>query len=263
MSENERDIIDSEAHEHKYFHKMLNMAEDDLDPFEYRLLAHYVRWSNLRKRKVEGYKKTAHLCKMSPSKLLQARQALIDKGYIKHTAPTAAQANRGIGGTVVIVDRWLENIERYSEPSLKMDKVDDKPGLNIDKKKERSTGKKEDSASQNDAGSAANETDPPRTDKPKSSKAPDLWYDNILAVWNLHQGGNTDMRKFLEGKATKKGWKEYNPPEGYTLTHAEEVCYFARWYRQTKQGGKQELSRVSERTYAALPIPCKCFYPCW
>lgn len=144
MSENERDLIENEAHEHKYFHKMLNMAEDDLDPFEYRLLAHYVRWSNLRKRRIEGYKKTAKLCKMSPAKLLQARQALIDKGYIKYNAPTAQQANRGIGGTVVIVDRWLENIERYSEPSPKIDKVDSKPGLNLDNKKERSTGKKED-----------------------------------------------------------------------------------------------------------------------
>lgn len=28
---------------HRYFHQMLNMAEDELDPFEYRILGHYVR----------------------------------------------------------------------------------------------------------------------------------------------------------------------------------------------------------------------------
>lgn len=102
------------------------------------------------------------------------------------------------------------------------------------------------SASKDDA-EKSTENPLPATPKPKGAKAPDPWYDNILAVWGLREGGNGDMRKFLEGRAIKKGWKEYNPPPGYTLTNAEEICSFARWYHQTKQGGKQGLSMVAER----------------
>jgi hypothetical protein len=102
-----------------------------------------------------------------------------------------------------------------------------------------------DSVAKSATGSAAKETVLPRTDKPKAAKAPDPWYDNILAVWNLHAGGNTDMRKFLEGRAVKKGWKEYNPPPGYTLANAEEICNLARWVRLNKLGGKQELTMLT------------------
>jgi hypothetical protein len=145
MSEETRDLIENEASEHKYFHQMLNMAEDDLDPYQYRLLAHYVRWSNLKRKKAEGYKLTAKRCQMSPKMVLKARQYLIDNGWIKHIAPTPEQANRGIGGVVVIVDRWRENFDRYDDkPGSLVDQVGAKPGSLVDQKKESSTGKKED-----------------------------------------------------------------------------------------------------------------------
>jgi hypothetical protein len=104
-----------------------------------------------------------------------------------------------------------------------------------------------DSAANNAADSAANETNPPRTDKPKHVTKQDPWYDNILATWGYHAGANGDMRKFLQGTATKKGWKEYSPPPGYTLTDATEICHFAAWYRNTHQSGKRDLSMVAER----------------
>ena len=35
--------VTNEAPPGKYFTMLLNMADDDLDPFEYRLLGHYIR----------------------------------------------------------------------------------------------------------------------------------------------------------------------------------------------------------------------------
>ena len=90
----------------KYFTIMLNMADDELDPYQYRLLAHYVRvgtcWQSVRT--------TAAACKMSVGKVVATRQELARLGYI-------ALAEH-ISGTyqVTILDRMVENTARY-QPS--------------------------------------------------------------------------------------------------------------------------------------------------
>jgi DnaD/phage-associated family protein len=97
----------------KYFFFMLNMADDDLDVYEFRLLGHY-------RRKCGFYNKpctesTATTAKkiggMSQGKVSETRHALASKGWI------VLMDAKNNAKHVILIDRMAENIARYSKPS--------------------------------------------------------------------------------------------------------------------------------------------------
>lgn len=93
----------------KYFHVMLNMADDELDPYEYRLLGHYRRVCGAQNTPcTESTRRTAERCKMSVGKVSETRQALAALGWIQ----LSEDGNRV---TVTLVDRMSENVARYSD----------------------------------------------------------------------------------------------------------------------------------------------------
>lgn len=111
MSEQQR--LTDEGPIGKYFHFMLNMADDDLDLYEYRLLGHYRRVCGAYNhpcrestaetaRKIEG---------LSQGKVSETRRVLADRGWI-----TLIEAKNN-ALHVVLVDRMAENIQRYLKPS--------------------------------------------------------------------------------------------------------------------------------------------------
>lgn len=120
----DQQIITGEAG-HKYSHQMLNMAEDDLDPFQYRLLAHYVRWVGQGGAQQETIAETAAATRMSAKKVRSARAELIERGYLYVYEPTLEERGEGIPAIVEVRDRWLENAERYAdkEPEANMPEV--------------------------------------------------------------------------------------------------------------------------------------------
>jgi len=210
----DRELFENESPDHKYFTQLLNMAEDDLDPYQYRLLAHYVRWANLKVRKTEGYKLTAKRCKMSPMMVLKARAYLIEQGYIRFQPPTAAQANKGIGGIVIIIDRWAENIARYvkpvSVPSPQVDKVEDIPGSQVDKKKESTVNK----------------------NTVRKQRAPDEIFD--LVTLYAFEGSTVQSARIGKVSSWFKGSKKnagVQPIEAPATT--EQVQSFYRWFGET------------------------------
>lgn len=91
----------------KHYHVMLNMADDDLDVYEYRLLGHYQRVGTC----YESTPTTAENCKMSAGKVSQAKRSLREKGYIN------VQKRKGTSDLVTVVDRMTENIARYKDAS--------------------------------------------------------------------------------------------------------------------------------------------------
>lgn len=107
----------NQAPYHKYFTQMLNMAEDDLDPFQYRLLAHYVRWTGHGGKSDESIRQTAVASKMSPNKVQAALSELECLGYIKVDRPTPEEARQGKPINVTVLDRWADNIFRYQAVS--------------------------------------------------------------------------------------------------------------------------------------------------
>lgn len=61
-------------------HLIPNDADDALDPFEYRLLGHYKRVGHTN----EKVRDTAKACQMSTGKVIAAREALSQLGYITY-----------------------------------------------------------------------------------------------------------------------------------------------------------------------------------
>ena len=90
-----------------HFHVMLNMADDDLDPYAYRLLGHYQRVCGANNTPcTETTRETAQRCQMSASKVVSVRRDLAEKGWI-----TLLSTRHSI--TVTLRDRMAENITRY------------------------------------------------------------------------------------------------------------------------------------------------------
>ena len=94
----------------KYRIELPNMADDaDLDPYEFRLLAHYKRVGTC----IEGLKTTARKCHMSSGKVSKVRQSLSDKKWITlERIPMDAGRYRY---SVTVIDRWKENYAKYSQ----------------------------------------------------------------------------------------------------------------------------------------------------
>lgn len=105
--------ISNDSPMHKYFTMMLNMAEDDLDPYTYRLLAHYIRWTGHGGLFIEGIRTTAERCKMNARTIRKARDELAEKGYVKVVPPV----KKGGATQVFILDKWADNIQRYHTES--------------------------------------------------------------------------------------------------------------------------------------------------
>lgn len=111
--DDEQQLISGE-NGHRYFTMMLNMAEDDLDPHEGRVLWHYLRWAGHGGSTREGLAHTAKVCQMSENGVRSARQRLVDKGYLRVEVPTPELQAKGIATKVIVLDRWRENIERFT-----------------------------------------------------------------------------------------------------------------------------------------------------
>lgn len=110
--------ISFEKDNRSYFHMMLNMADDDLDPYQYRLLGHYVRWGGQGGTCDEGIRETARITQMGKDKVRSTRKQLETLGYLRVVEPTIEEQQRGIPTRVIVLDRWAENIKRYAEKSV-------------------------------------------------------------------------------------------------------------------------------------------------
>ena len=100
----ENQDIRNEAPLNRYFHMLPNMYDDDLDPFQYRLLGHYVRCGKC----TESTETTARNTKMTDDKVRSSRNDLKRLGYIE------VETRKDGRLSVTVVDRMAENIERYT-----------------------------------------------------------------------------------------------------------------------------------------------------
>lgn len=102
----EQTIIDGG---NKYFHFMLNMADDDLDPYQYRLLGHYRRVCGQGGICFELTTTTAKKTKMSGGKISSVRWELVALGYINIHECDGTEAI-----AITLIDLMPENVMRYS-----------------------------------------------------------------------------------------------------------------------------------------------------
>jgi DnaD/phage-associated family protein len=101
--------IQDEGDLRKYRIELPNLYDDaGLDPYEFRLLAHYKRVGTC----TEGTKTTANKCSMSPMQVSNKRQSLRKKGFIRMQKVDLEQG--GYSYRITVVDRWQENFLKYS-----------------------------------------------------------------------------------------------------------------------------------------------------
>jgi DnaD/phage-associated family protein len=93
----------------KYRTELPNLYDDaGLDPFEFRLLAHYKRVGAC----TEGTRTTAGVCKMSTGQVSQKRRSLHRKGFIVMKKVTISEKEYSY--KITVVDKWRENFEKYA-----------------------------------------------------------------------------------------------------------------------------------------------------
>lgn len=91
----------------RFFHSMLNMDDDDLDPYQYRLLGHYRRICGAHGYCDETVAQTAKKCKIGHNKVRQIRNWLADEGYIDLERISEFEVK------ITLKNRLIENIQRY------------------------------------------------------------------------------------------------------------------------------------------------------
>lgn len=91
-----------------------NMADDDLNIYEFRLLGHYTRICGQEGGRCwQGIKTIHEKTGISLGMITRTRNSLEAKGFISVSVPDGKSRNRGESISVSIVDRWQENTVRY------------------------------------------------------------------------------------------------------------------------------------------------------
>lgn len=105
------DTISEETPFGAYFHVMLNMYDDDLDPYQYRLLGHYKRVCGADNQPCkQGFRKISQHTKIGLTKIGETRQQLADLGLIILIPTDNPQRF-----FVKVADKMLENVQRYQK----------------------------------------------------------------------------------------------------------------------------------------------------
>lgn len=91
----------------RFFHSMLNMDDDDLNPYQYRLLGHYRRVCGAHGFCDETVAQTAKKCQIGHNKVREIRNWLADEGYINLERISEFEVK------ITLKNRLVENIERY------------------------------------------------------------------------------------------------------------------------------------------------------
>lgn len=207
-SKQKKDQITHEATPAKYFHQMLNMADDDLNPYQYRLLGHYIRvgecWKSVRR--------TAKDAKISVGMVVKTRNELVDLGYIR------VQHRDDDTCLVTVIDRMTENVARYANCSPHEHTVHT-VNTPVHDMNQRIT----------------QEEEPNKNGTPNGAvRKRDPIYDAIASVWATEASGFiVSLKAMLTAKGGRGAWKscQLSPP-----ATADEITAYGAWAKANKTG---------------------------
>lgn len=238
---NNTHIVQDDGQFQKYFHIIPNCYDDDLGPYEYRLIGHYKRvgvsW--------EGTRKVAGKCQMSVAMVSKTRKTLVTKGLIRVEMLTRKElADRGLVSdkkpddktkicVVSVVDVTKQNVARYETQMLSLPvhlvntpvhtmntpvhQVNERIVLEEERLKNPLAPEK------------GADSEPPETPKKERKRNPE--YDAIFSVWGYTESLNGAMAKMLKGTATDKKFKPGNITPALS---PEDLQEWAAWYRHTE-----------------------------
>lgn len=109
MTEDQQKITD-EGDLRKYRTEIPNMADDEMNPFEYRLYGHYKRVCGAKGGICfESVRTTAKTTQMGIGHVIDTRHDLATRGWLEIHAEDGVQAT-----LITMIDRWLENTLKYT-----------------------------------------------------------------------------------------------------------------------------------------------------
>lgn len=191
----------------KYFALMLHIDDDELDPYEYRLLGHYRRVCGATNKPCfESTLTTAKITRMSDDKVRSTRKQLEALGRI------VVEEQSGSTTKVTVCDMMASNVEKYSaHPYQKREGIDlDTPtkngrgGLPKTGVKEESYKKKESNTSCDTASQVTNDATQTPEVIIKSTLPPiPTGYEAVYS--HVYGGGGHALRHFRKiGKVSSK-----------------------------------------------------------
>jgi hypothetical protein len=209
----------------KYFHIMLNMYDDDLSPYEYRLLGHYIRVGKCW----EGVRKTAKTCQMSVGMVVKTRNKLHAGGYI------TVEHRDNDTVYIEVVDRMHENVARYANRSpheqgvhhMNTNRSPHEQG--VQDVNERITPEEEPEKK--------NQEEPNHS--PNGARKPNPHSEMMDLVGKAYGFGTeavltSNIAAVLRGTSKARGWKEYNVNPPMTLEEATQFFEDAGDYKAQK-----------------------------
>jgi hypothetical protein len=108
----EDQVIRSQASPLVYFHILPNLADEELDPYQYRLFGHYVRVCGAQNKACrESTRVTAKKCQMSHAMVIKTRRQLAELGYIQLHELEVDRQQRVY---VTLLDFWPRNITHFA-----------------------------------------------------------------------------------------------------------------------------------------------------
>ncbi len=112
----EKNRVLMERPEPSFYAKIPKMAQLDLDPYELALYTNYKQTAsdNPNGGAWKSNETLAKECHMSPRKITQVRQSLVEKGYIHCQYETSESGKEYSAAIVTIVDVWAKNHARFS-----------------------------------------------------------------------------------------------------------------------------------------------------
>ncbi len=110
------DQIEDASGDHSYFAMMPNMLDDLLDPYQYRLYAHYKRVCGESGKCWQSTETTAEKCKMSTGKVAETKRELSELGLITVTLKPRPNGGRPYH-IVRVIDIWARNLKHCREAS--------------------------------------------------------------------------------------------------------------------------------------------------
>lgn len=195
-----QELADS-GNPNKYFHILLNMADDDLDPYQYRLLGHYRRVCGESGACWESTRTTAKICKMSAGKVSSTRRELAECGYlnIEYRGDETCR--------ITLIDRMSENIERYSKRSPdehvhSMNASVHEVNNPVHEVKQRRTTVRR--TKEEDKSIAPDSADDPKPPKPKPPTEHQLMSDAIVQAFGWSWDTMTPTNKTHVGKVARE-----------------------------------------------------------
>ena len=177
----------------KYFATIPHMADDDLDPYQYRLYGHYKRVCGQDGECWESVKTTATKCKMSTGMVTKTRNELQEMGYIKVSKGETENSTC----TITILDRWAENMTRYSKRSQSEQDVHT-VNASVHTMKQRRTLKEEPFKKETDSGERRATPSSTKTKTPPDPNSPYGVYEQLETVQRgINKGATLKEAKAL------------------------------------------------------------------